>query len=85
MGVEVAFADSNPAEGLEAMDAKGKWHFRLRHHEQASTKRLLFAAIGRAHFRSTGATHDPDLETYFVDICLNVPVEEALLWESTPS
>jgi len=83
LGVEVAFADSNPAEGLEAMDAKGKWHFRLRHHEQASTKRLLFAAIGRAYFRSTGATHDPELESYFVDICLNVPVEEALLWESS--
>lgn len=83
MGVEVAFADSNPAEGLEAMDAKGKWHFRLRHHEQASTKRLLFAALARAHFRSSGVTHDPDLETYFVDICLNVPVEEALLWESS--
>jgi len=83
MGVEVAFADSNPVEGQEAIDAKGKWHFRLRHHEQASTKRLLFAAIARSHFRSAGATQDPDLETYFVDICLNVPVEEALLWEST--
>jgi len=85
MGVEVAFADSNPAEGMEAMDAKGKWHFRLRHHEQASTKRLLFGAIARAHFRSTGTTHDPDLEQYFIDICLNVPVEDALLWEVTPS
>jgi hypothetical protein len=82
MGVEVAFADSNPAEGQEAMDAKGKWHFRLRHHEQASTKRLLFAAIGRAYFRSTGATPDPELESYFVDICLNVPIEEALQWET---
>jgi hypothetical protein len=83
MGVEVAFADSNPAEGSEALDAKGKWHFRLRHHEQASTKRLLFAAIARAHFRSTGSVHDPELETYFLDICLNVPVEEALTWENT--
>ena len=83
MGIEVAFADSNPAEGQEGVDAKGKWHFRLRHHEQASTKRLLFAAIARAHFRSTGATHDPDLEAYFVDICLNVPVEDALLGESS--
>jgi len=83
MGVEVAFADSNPAEGMEAVDAKGKWHFRLRHHEQASTKRLLFAAIARAHFRSTGVAHDPEMETYFVDICLNVPVEDALLWESS--
>ncbi len=83
MGVEVAFADSNPVEGQEAVDAKGKWHFRLRHHEQASTKRLLFAAIARAHFRSAGGSQDPDFETYFVDICLNVPVEEALLWESS--
>lgn len=80
MGVEVTFADSNPAEGLEAADAKGKWHFRLRHHEQASTKLLLFGAIARAHFRSTDVTPEPELENYFVDICLNVPVEDALTW-----
>jgi len=40
MGVEVAFADSI-REGSEALDAKGKWHFRLRHHEQASTSGSL--------------------------------------------
>jgi hypothetical protein len=83
VGVEVAFADSNPVEGSEAMDAKGKWHLRLRHREQASTKRLLFAAAARAYFRSAGTPHDPELEAYFVDICLNVPIEEALTWEST--
>jgi len=81
VGVEVAFADANPVEGSEAQDAKGKWHLRLRHREQASTKRLLFAAAARAHFRSGGAPHDPDLEAYYVDTCLNVPIEEALTWE----
>jgi len=84
LGVAVAFADANPAEGEEAADGKGKWHLRLCHRELASTKRLLFAAIARAHFRDAETPPDPDLEAYFVDICLNVPVEDALTWPAEP-
>ncbi len=81
LGVETVFADANPDGGEEVQDNKGKWHLRLKHREASGTKRLLFAAIARAHFRGLETPPDfPEAEALFVDTCLGVPIEDALSW-----
>ncbi|MBI4563870.1 MAG: hypothetical protein HY716_04155 [Planctomycetes bacterium] len=80
MDIKVTFMDAHPAEGAEEQDAKGIWHLRLKHREYASTKRQCFAAMARATLRRLALPADADLEAYFVDTCLGIPIEDALTW-----
>lgn len=79
-GVEVVFADDSPDDGEESQDGKGKWHLRLKRRETVGGKRLMFAAMARAHFRTLDPPPEPGLQDLFVDTCLGVQVEEALGW-----
>jgi len=74
----------NPGRGLGRRSTpRASGTSALRHHEQASTKRSS-SPRSPAPIPVGRAAHDPT-RGLLRDICLNVPVEEALLWESTES
>lgn len=77
-GVSVVFHDDAQEGGDEVVDAKGKRSLHVRNRESGSTKRILFAALARCYMRSVEMAAEPELERYFVDVCMRIPVEEAL-------
>ncbi len=76
-GVEVSFAETAPLEGQELEGSQGRLRLLVRDRESPSTKRALFRALARCYFRAAGGG-DRLLEDYFVDVCMRVPVDEAL-------
>jgi hypothetical protein len=77
-GVDVTFLDSAPLEGQESEAPHGRVKFLLRDREGPATKRALFGALARASFRAAGTESEPLLIDYFVELCLGLPIEEAL-------
>ena len=77
-GVDVTFADASPLEGQETEGTHGRIKFLIRDREGPTTKRALFGALARSHFRGTGAESDPLRNDLFVDLCLGLQIEDAL-------
>jgi hypothetical protein len=77
-GVDVTFVDSAPIEGQESEGAHGRIKFLIRDRESPTTKRALFGALARSHFRNAGIDLDPLRTDFFVELCLGSPIEDAL-------
>jgi hypothetical protein len=77
-GVDVIFSETAPLEGEESPGVHGRFKFVLRDREGPSAKRALFGALARAHARGAGVDAAPAEVDYFTDVCLGLPVEEAL-------
>jgi len=77
-GVDVTFVDTAPIEGQESEGAHGRVKFMIRDRESPTTKRALFGALARAHFRNAGVETDPLRTDLFVELCLGLPIEDAL-------
>ncbi len=77
-GVDVTFADASPLEGQETEGAHGRVKFLIRDREGPTTKRALFGALARSHFRGAGTDPDPLRNELFVDLCLGLQIEDAL-------
>lgn len=76
--IDVIFVETATFEGEESAAAHGRWKFQLLNREGATTKRALFGALARSHFRETETEAAPRLVEFFVDICMGVPVEDSL-------
>jgi len=77
-GVDVTFVDSAPIEGQESDGPHGRVKFLIRDRESPTTKRALFGALARSHFRGAGIDLDPLRTDLFVEVCLGMPIEDAL-------
>jgi len=77
-GVDVTFVDSAPIEGQESEGAHGRVKFLIRDRESPTTKRGLFGALARSHFRNAGVETDQLRIDLYVEICLGLPIEDAL-------
>src|SRR5262245_14684352 len=77
-GVDVTFVDSAPIEGQESDGPHGRVKFLIRDRESPTTKRALFGALARSHFRGAGLDTDPLRTDFFVELCLGLPIEDAL-------
>jgi len=77
-GVDVTFVDSAPIEGQESEGPHGRIKFLIRDRESPTTKRALFGALARSHFRNAGVDLDPLRTDFFVELCLGSPIEDAL-------
>lgn len=79
-GVDVTFVDSAPLEGQESDGPHGRVKFLIRDRESPTTKRALFGALARSHFRGAEVEGevDPLRIDLFVEVCLGLPIEDAL-------
>ncbi len=77
-GVDVTFIDSAPLEGQESDGPHGRMKFLIRDRESPTIKRALFGALARSHFRAIGVEADALRTDLFVELCLGLPIEEAL-------
>ena len=77
-GVDVTFVDSAPIEGQESDGQHGRVKFLIRDRESPTTKRALFGALARSHFRNSGTETDLLRTDLFVELCLGLPIEDAL-------
>jgi hypothetical protein len=77
-GVDVVFDEHAPEGGAEETNKQGKISLRVKDRENATTKKILFAALGRCLFREAGSEPDAEQSAYFLDICLGLPIEEHL-------
>ena len=77
-GIDVAFIDSAPVEGREIEAAQGRWRLEVRDRDAASVRRAFFGAFARAAARSGGDAVEPLQAEYFVDVCMGLPLEDAL-------
>jgi hypothetical protein len=77
-GVDVTFVDTAPIEGQESDGPHGRVKFMIRDRESPTTKRALFGALARSHFRGAGLEADSLRTDLFVELCLGVPIEDAL-------
>jgi len=78
MGVDVTFQDAALLEGQESDGPHGRVKFLIRDRESPTTKRALFGAMARNHFRGKGADPDPLRNELFVDFCMGLQIEDAL-------
>jgi len=76
-GVDVAFTEAAPLEGEEVEGKQQRRKLLVRDRESPTVKRALFRALARCYFRAAGGS-EPLLEDFFVELCMEVPVEEAL-------
>ncbi|MBI3856763.1 MAG: hypothetical protein HY293_13830 [Planctomycetes bacterium] len=83
-GVDVTFVDSAPIEGQESDGPHGRVKFLIRDRESPTTKRALFGALARSHFRNAGAETDALRTDLFVELCLGLPIEDALRAAAAP-
>jgi hypothetical protein len=77
-GVDVAFLDAAPLEGRETEASQGRFRLEVRDRDAASTRRVLFGAFARAAGRSAGEALEPLQAEFFVDLCMGLPVDDAL-------
>jgi hypothetical protein len=77
-GVEVVFMDAAPLEGRETEASQGRHRLEVRDRDAASTRRVLFGAFARAAARAAGEAVEPLQAEYFVDLCMGLPLEDAL-------
>jgi hypothetical protein len=77
-GVDVVFTDASSLEGDEANGQHGRVRFSIREREGPAIRRAFFSALARNAFRSAGEEPDPLRSDYFVELCLGLPIDEAL-------
>jgi hypothetical protein len=77
-GVDVVFTESAPLEGQETDGEHGRTKFQIRDRESGGVKRALFGALARRHLSAAGPEVKPLDVDYFVEICMGVPVDDAL-------
>ena len=77
-GVDVTFHDSAPLEGQESDGPQGRMKLLVRDRESITIKRAFFGSFARAHFRSNGLDIDQLQTDLFVELCLGLPIEDAL-------
>ncbi len=77
-GVDVTFQDSAPLEGQEAEGQHGRTKLLIRDREGPATRRAFFAALARSHFRVADFPVEPLQVDLFVEVCLGLPIEDAL-------
>ncbi len=82
-GVDVTFQDSAPLEGQEVDGQHGRMKLLIRNREGPATRRAFFGALARSHFRAAELPIEPLQVDLFVEICLGLPIEEALRSTST--
>ena len=77
-GVDVVFHDTAPLEGQESEAQQSRYKLLIRDRESLTTKRGFFGALARTAFRAAEAESDPLATDLFVDLCLGLPIEDAL-------
>lgn len=77
-GVDVSFSEMAPLDGHEVEEKQERRRLLVRPRESPAVRRALYRALARCYFRAAGGEADPLLEDFFVDLCLGVPIEEAL-------
>jgi hypothetical protein len=82
-GVDVTFVDTAPLEGQESDGQHGRTKLLIRDREGPTTRRAFFAALARSHFRAGGLVPDGLQTDFFVEVCLGLPIEDALRATST--
>lgn len=82
-GVDVTFQDAAPLEGQEADGQHGRIKLLIRDREGPTTRRAFFAALARSHFRAADLAPDALQTDFFVELCLGLPIEDALRATST--
>jgi hypothetical protein len=77
-GVDVAFVDNAPLEGVETNASQGRHRLEVLGRESLTIHRVMFGSLGRALMRSADDPADPLQVEFFVDICMGLPIEEAM-------
>jgi hypothetical protein len=77
-GVDVTFQDQAPLEGEEHPASHGRVKLLIRDREGSGIRRAFFAALARNQFRSLGEEPDALKTDLFVELCLGLPIEDAL-------
>lgn len=77
-GVDVAFLDSAPLEGKETEASQGRFRLEVRDRDAASTRRAFFGSFARLAVRSSGEAPEALHTEFFVDVCMGLPLEDAL-------
>jgi len=78
-GVDVVFQDTAPLEGQEVDGQHGRVKLLIREREGGLlSRRGFFGALARSHFRAEDLPLEPLQVDFFVEICLGLPIEDAL-------
>ncbi len=77
-GVDVTFQDQASLEGEEQAGQHGRVKFLIKDREGPGIRRAFFGALARNQFRSLGEEPDPLKTDLFVELCLGLPIEDAL-------
>jgi hypothetical protein len=77
-GVDVVFHDTAPIEGQESEAQQSRHKLLIRDRESLTTKRGFFGSLARTTFREEEAEIDPLVTDFFVELCLGLPIEDAL-------
>jgi hypothetical protein len=77
-GVDVVFHDTAPLEGQESEAQQGRHKLLIRDRESLTTKRAFFGSLARSTFRSEDLEIDPLATDLFVELCIGLPIEDAL-------
>jgi hypothetical protein len=76
-GVDVAFTDTAPLEGVETNASQGRYRLEVRDRQSGTIRRAMFASLARALARAADEDPDPLRTEFFVDVCMGLGVEEA--------
>jgi hypothetical protein len=77
-GVDVVFTDAAPLEGEEQSGTHGRVKFVIRDREGSGIRRAFFGALARNQFRALGEEPEALRTELFVELCLGLPIEDAL-------
>lgn len=77
-GVDVAFTDTAPLEGVETGSSQGRHRLEVRDRQSGTIRRAMFASMARALARAADEDPDPLQTEFFVDICMGLGLEDAL-------
>lgn len=77
-GIDVAFTDTAPLEGVETGSSQGRFRLEVRDRQSGTIRRAMFASLARALARAADETPDPLQTDFFVDVCMGLAIEDAL-------
>ncbi len=77
-GVDVAFVDHAPLEGVETNSTQGRHRLEVLGRESLTIHRVMFGSLCRAILRGADEPPEPLQVEFFVDVCMGLPIEEAL-------
>lgn len=77
-GVDVAFVDHAPLEGVETSSSQGRHRLEVLGRESLTIHRVMFGSLCRALMRAAEETPETLQIEFFVDVCMGLPVEDAL-------